>query len=103
MKELERMKQENADAWESIASLEKRRDALKAEAERKGQKLHEARMRLEETEKRLHREQEINEALRHQLDEAARERLELRAELAKCRERLCKCCEKLIDLGILED
>lgn len=95
-KKLEWLEKKNEDAWESIASLEKRRDDLKAEVE-------EAWGRLADVENRMQREQEIAEALRRQLDEATQEKMGLRAELVKCKERLRKCCEKLIDLGILED
>lgn len=51
----------------------------------------------------LDRANEIISALREQLDNAIQEKVEMRMERDKMRERLTKCCEKLIDLGCLED
>lgn len=58
---------------------------------------------LQEAQEELNRARERSHALCEQLDAANQSRIEMGLEVKKLRERLTKCCEKLIDLGWLED
>lgn len=66
------------------------------EQDQRGEMLREAR-------EALYRANETNDALSKQLDNAIQEKIDMRMERDKLRERLARCCEKLIDLGWLED
>lgn len=58
---------------------------------------------LQEAQEELNRARERSHALSEQLDAANQSRIEMGLEVKKLRARLTKCCEKLIDLGWLED
>lgn len=58
---------------------------------------------LQEAQEELNRARERSYALSEQLDAANQSRIEMELEVKKLRARLTKCCEKLIDLGWLED